>query len=195
MLPESTHRGCSVMRTLIATSLATMLVLAPVSAQRVHQGFWIGLSPGGAGIVHKEGFAYPVYLRLGGTITQRLLVGVEWYNVVLDAYPASGTANLTAVALFYPSHKGIFFTKAALGLGRAESSCPDGRPDVAAGLGVTLGTGIDIRMGRNVYLTPSIDFLWQGAERALCPAPGNPGSGTVLGYSPGLFFSLGITWH
>ena len=187
--------GCSVMRTLITTSLATMLVLSSVSAQRVHQGFWIGMSPGGVGVVHTEGLAYPLYLRLGGTINQRLLVGLEWYNVVLDVNPAAGAANLTAVALLYPSQKGVLFTRAGLGIGRAESSCPDRDSDVASGLGVTLGSGIDIRMGRNVYLTPSIDFLWQGAERALCPAPGNPGSGTVRGYSPGFFISLGITWH
>jgi hypothetical protein len=172
-----------------------MLVLSSVSAQRVHQGFWIGLAPGGAGFVHKEGFAYPLYLRLGGTVHQRLLVGVEWYGVVLDADPPSGATNLTAVALLYPSHEGGFFTKAGLGIGRAESSCPAQEPDVASGLGITIGTGIDIRMGRNVYFTPSIDLLWQGAERALCPAPGNPGSGTVRGYSPGFFLSLGITWH
>ncbi len=183
------------MRTLITTSLATMLVLSSVSAQRVHEGFWIGVAPGGVGVVETEGFAYPLYLRLGGTINERLLVGVEWYNVVLDVNPAAGAANLTAVALFYPSRKGVFFTKAGLGIGRAESSCPDQDPDVASGLGITLGTGIDIRMGRNIYFTPSMDLLWQGAERALCPAPGNPGSGTVRGYSPGFFLSLGITWH
>lgn len=183
------------MRTIIGTSLATMLVLSSVHAQRVHQGFWIGVSPGGVGVVETEGFAYPLYLRLGGTINQRLLVGVEWYSVALDFNPAAGATNLTAVALLYPSQKGVLFTRAGLGIGRAESRCPGGASDVASGLGVTLGTGIDIRMGRNVYFTPSIDFLWQEAERALCPAPGNPGSGTVLGYSPGVFISLGFTWH
>jgi len=183
------------MRIVAATSLATTLAFSTVSAQRVYQGFWISLAPGGAGIVHKEGLAYPLYVRLGGTINQRLLVGIEWYGIVLDAEPPSGATNLTAMALLYPSHKGVLFTRAGIGIGRASSSCPDQYEDVASGLGVTLGTGIDIRMGRNVYLTPSIDLLWQGAERALCPAPGNPGSGTVLGYSPGFFFTLGITWH
>jgi hypothetical protein len=183
------------MRTLLTASLGTVLALATASAQRVHQGFWIGVAPGGVGVVETEGLAYPLYLRLGGTINQQLLVGVEWYNVVLDLRPAAAAANLTAVALFYPSKKGILFTRAGVGLGRAESHCPDRDPDAASGLGITLGSGVEIRIGRNVYLTPSIDFLWQGAERALCPGPGNPGSGTVRGYSPGFFFALGITWH
>jgi hypothetical protein len=78
------------MRIVLMTSLATTLALSTLSAQRVHQGFWIALAPGGAGIADKEGFAYPLYLRLGATINQRLLVGVEWYFVVLDAEPPSG---------------------------------------------------------------------------------------------------------
>ena len=183
------------MRTLLTTSLAMLLALGTARAQRVHRGFWLSVAPGGVGVVETGGFAYPLYLRLGGTIDQQLLVGVEWYGVVLDDDPEAGAANTTAVALFYPSPKGVLFTRAGVGLGRAASTCPDRDPDVASGLGVTLGTGVDIRMGRNVYLSPGIDFVWQGAERALCPAPGNPGSGTVRGYSPGFFFTLGVTWH
>jgi hypothetical protein len=183
------------MRIVLTTSLATTLALSAAHAQRVRDGFWIGLAPGGVGIVDKEGLAYPLYLRLGGTINQRLLLAVEWYGVVLDTDPESGATNLTAVALFYPSPKGVFFTKAGVGSGRAQSSCPDQYQDVASGLGVTLGVGLDIPIGRNAYLTPNIDWLWQGAERVLCPVPGQPGAGTVRGYSPGLFFTLGITWH
>lgn len=184
------------MRVLLTISLVTILALSTISAQRVHQGFWIGLGPGGVGVVETEGLAYPLYLRLGGTVNQRLLVGVEWYNVVLDVDPPAGAANATAVVLFYPSRKGVLFTKAGVGVGRAESRCPNqGGRDAASGVGVTLGTGIDVRMGRNVYLTPSIDFLWQGAERVLCPVPGSPEAGPVRGYSPGFFFTLGITWH
>ena len=183
------------MRTLLATLLATSLALPTVSAQRVHQGFWIGFAPGGAGVADREGAAYPLYVRAGGTITQQLLIGVEWYGVVLDADPSAGAANLTAVALLYPSHRGGFFTKTALGIGQAASWCPDQGWDVATGLAITLGAGADIRMGKNVYLTPGIDMLWQSAERVLCPAPGQPEAGTVRGYSPGFFFTVGITWH
>jgi len=182
-------------RVAVATSLATTLLLSTISAQHIHRGFWIGLAPGGAGVVHKEGFAYPLYLRLGGTVHQRLLVGVEWYGVLLDAEPSSAAANLTAVALLYPSRAGGFFTKVGVGSGRATSRCPDQHQDVAAGFGVTLGAGMDARIGRNVYLTPNLDVVWQGAARILCPVPGVPGAGTVLGYSPGLFFTVGMTWH
>ena len=112
------------MRIVVATSLATTLAFSTVSAQRVYQGFWISLAPGGAGIVHKEGLAYPLYVRLGGTINQRLLVGIEWYGIVLDAEPPSGATNLTAMALLYPSHKGVLFTKAGLGIGRRRLAAP-----------------------------------------------------------------------
>jgi len=183
------------MRKVLITLLGITIAAPAVSAQRLHQGFWLSFAPGGAGVVHREGFAYPLYLRLGGTINQRLLFGVEWYGVVLDAQPSSGTTNLTATALFYPSDNGVFFTKGGLGIGRAQSNCPDQYEDVASGLGVTLGAGIDVRLGKNIYMTPNIDVLWQSAERVLCPVPGQPSAGTVLGYSPGLFFTLGITWH
>src|SRR2546425_8720961 len=50
-------------------ALPISLAFSTVSAQRVHQGFWISLAPGGAGIVHKEGLAYPLYVRLGARST------------------------------------------------------------------------------------------------------------------------------
>ena len=75
-----------------------MLFVSSVSAQRVHQGFWSGLAPGGVGIVETEGLTYPLYLRLGGTINQRLLVGGEWYAVVLDANPREQQSPPTAAA-------------------------------------------------------------------------------------------------
>ena len=179
-----------------STVLLTMiLACSTLEAQRRHQGFWIAFAPGGVGSADVEGFAYPLYLRLGGTTSQRLLLGVEWYGVILDAQPSAGMTNLTAIALLYPSQRGGFFAKGGLGIGRAESTCPDSPTDVASGLGTTLGVGIDLRLGRNVYLTPNVDMLWQRAERVLCPVPGQPQAGTVRGYSPGFFFTLGITWH
>jgi hypothetical protein len=94
--------------------------------------------------------------------------------------------------LLYPSRRGVFFYKAGLGIGRAESSCPGEPDDVASGLGTTLGAGLDIRIGRNVYLTPNLGWVWQGAERVLCPVPSQRWAGTVRAYSPGLFFGIVI---
>ena len=183
------------MRCVTAVLVAMVLACPTLEAQRRHEGFWIGFSPGGAGRVDVEGFAYPFYLRLGGTPSQRLLLGVESYGVILDAQPSAGMTNLTAIALLYPSQRGGFFAKGGLGIGRAESTCPDAPSDVASGLGATLGVGIDLRLGRNVYFTPNLDMLWQSAERILCPVLGQPQAGTVLGYRPGFFFTLGLTWH
>src|SRR3989441_937797 len=149
-------------------ALPISLAFSTASAQRVHQGFWISLAPGGAGIVHKEGLAYPLYVRLGGTINQRLLVGIEWYGIVLDAEPPSGATNLTAMALLYPSHNGVLFARSGSGIGRGSLSCPEQYEDVAAGLAATLATGIAIRVGRNVSLTPSMVPLCRGGNRALC---------------------------
>ncbi|MGH7530447.1 MAG: hypothetical protein ACREMN_08710 [Gemmatimonadales bacterium] len=182
------------MRAILAV-LLTVGLAGTGSAQRLHQGFWIGFAPGGVGVADGEGLVYPLYLRLGGTIDQRLLLGVEWFGVVLDDHPATIAENYSLTALFYPSTRGGFFAKAGLGLGRAASRCPDQPVDVISGVGMTVGAGYDVRIGRNVYLTPTVDGFWQPAERILCPPPGQPDAGTVRSYSPAFLFTVGLMWH
>lgn len=183
------------MRTMLVGILATFLTTGAVSAQRLHQGFWIGFAPGGVGLSDGEGLVYPLHLRLGGTPDQRVLVGFEWFGVILDDHPGTVAENYSATALFYPSRKGGFFAKAGLGVGRAASRCPDAPVDVLWGVGATVGVGYDVRIGRNVYLIPTLDGFWQGAERILCPVPGQPDAGTVRAYSPAALFTVGLMWH
>lgn len=183
------------MRTVLVVLLATFLAAGAISAQRVHQGFWIGFAPGGVGYSDGEGLVYPLYLRLGGTIDQRVLVGFEWFAVILDDYPGTVAENYSATALLYPSAKGGLFAKIGIGLGRAASRCPDRPADDLAGMGATVGVGYDVRIGRNVYLTPTLDGFWQGGERILCPVPGQPDAGTVRAYSPAVLFTVGVMWH
>jgi hypothetical protein len=169
-------------------------------AQRLHQGFWIGFAPGGVGATRAQGFAYPLYLRFGGTISQRVMVGIESF-ALFDAGPAMSSGNITVLALLYPSARGGFLVKTAVGLARANAQCPDSPDDSQDGVGGTFGLGYDIRLATNTYLTPNIDLLVRTNKRPLCPirAPpgGGPGpeAGTVRDYSPGYAFTLGLTWH
>jgi hypothetical protein len=162
----------------------------------VHRGFWLGIGPGGVGAAENEGFAYPLYLRVGGTVNQRLLVGIEEFAYILDYYSGAGAGTITAVALIYPSRSGGFFAKAGLGLSLASANCPFPEPDdTQSGFGTTLGLGYDMRLGTNVYFTPSVDLLQGTNERPLCPVPGQPRAAVILGYQPAVFVTLGITWH
>jgi hypothetical protein len=165
-------------------------------AQHRHQGFWIGLSPGGVGTAGDHGLAYPQYLRLGGTVSQQLLIGVETFTAILDLDPPAVSGNLSLLAVAYPSPKGGLFAKAGAGLALAKAECPGTEPDDSQlGLGATLGLGYDLRLARNTYLTASGDVLLGTGERPLCPVPGQPEAAVVRDYSPGVFFTLGITWH
>lgn len=157
---------------------------APAWAQG-HQGFWIGFGLGGGatgGSNSKGGGA--AYLRLGGTPSHQLLVGGEalgWGRTDNGVTVTQG--NATADILFYPSPTRGFFLKTGLGFATATASTTGGNVTVTAtdnGLGMTLGAGFDVRLGRNIYLTPNFDALIQVIN-----------STTETLY----LFTIGLTWH
>lgn len=81
--------------------------------------------------------------------------------------------NGTFTAMYFPSGEGGFFVNVS-----------------ESGPGLTLGAGYDVRLGRNLYLTPNLDVLFQ-----FIGAKNDP----VLGRQPGasiiMLFTLGLTWH
>jgi len=158
---------------------------APALAQGRHDGFWIGfgLGYGRTGGDNSLGGG-GAYLRAGGTPTNMLLVGGEaiaWAKTENDATVSQG--NFTANILFYPSLNGGFFLKTGLGFASASSSFTLGNTTTTTtdnGFGTTLGAGYDLKLGRNLYLTPNVDALVQVI---------NKNTETVF------LFTLGLTWH
>ncbi len=131
------------------------LTASPAVAQRppdTHKGVWFSGGLGGGWLEGIRGGA--VYLRVGGTPTKRVLFGGEVITWFRDG--ASRT-NVAATALIYPFYErtgvpghDLFFKG---GFGVAATSGDD------TGVGMTLGSGYDLRLGSNFYVTPNLDFL------------------------------------
>lgn len=125
---------------------------------RRHTGFWFSGGAGGGWRDDLRGAS--VYLRLGGTPSERALFGGEVITWFRGDETSLERVNVTATALFYPLYgagdaDGLFL-KGGFGV----ATTGDGR----TGVGTTLGAGYDFRLGGNLYVTPNVDFLLQFFE-------------------------------
>lgn len=133
-----------------------------------HSGFWLS---GGLGVGFTDensagDDAGPaIYLRMGGTPSDRVLLGGEVVGLSRDVGDATvSQANTTFSVLYYPASPGGFFAKGGVGVASAVVST-----DLAggtftsdeSGFGLTFGAGYDVRIGGNLYLTPNLDVLVQ----------------------------------
>lgn len=188
-------------RTLM-TTLAFSLIAVCSAAQDTghrHRGFWIGFGLGG-GINMSDGLdgerlgGGAGYLRLGGTPSQKVLLGFDGLGWGRDE---SGTGiargNGSFVVMFYPSIKGGAFLKGGIGvasISRATTAGNSTTTTTESGFGLTLGTGWDVKLGNNLYLVPGADLMLQWFESKNDPVLGQiPGTNSIV------TFTLGLTWH
>jgi len=179
--------------TSVSVLVVTMALTTPATAQspREHRGFWISAGVGGGwnltrnvGIDSSSTGGAGGYLRLGGTITPRLLIGGEvigWGRSIDGVEVARG--NVSVTALFYPSVQTGVYLKGGLGGSSLANTVTEGNTTVTVhdeGFGATVGVGWDVRLARNFYLTPGIDFLYQRASST---------DNTIL------LMTVGVTWH
>jgi hypothetical protein len=170
------------------------------------KGFWIGVGAGygsasasadceGCSGGDREG-SVSGFLKLGGTLNQHVLLGVEsdvWFkdegdNTTLTLGAFTGTLTL------YPQAEGGFFLKAGVGGSYVSSDFREGSLSASiskTGWAFLVGAGYDLRVGRNVSLTPCINYHY-----------GKPGDIDFEGEAlfPGwkqnvVSFELGITFH
>lgn len=153
-------------------ALAATLILATgsgLAAQETapHSGFWLsgGLGAGFTDEAAGDDAGPTAYLRMGGTPSDRVLLGGEIIGLSRDVGDATvSQANTTFSVLYYPASPGGFFAKGGVGFASAVVST-----DLAggtftsdeSGFGLTLGAGYDVRIGGNLYLTPNLDILVQ----------------------------------
>ena len=186
--------------------IATVLLLAAgtsaaqdTTGAHPHRGFWIGFGFGG-GVNLSEGLDGQQlgggggYFRLGGTPSQKVLLGFESIAWVREVDGASlGRGNGSFVVQFYPSERGGAFFKGGVGLSTIARATVSGNTTTSTsenGVGFTLGAGWDVRLGRNIYFVPNLDLLLQWFESKNDPVLGQiPGNNTIL------LFTLGLTWH
>jgi hypothetical protein len=127
------------------------------------QGFWfnVGLGYGSFGCrdCNDRTGSASGGLALGGTISQKVLLGVGTNGWTKSENGATLTVStLAAVIRFYPSATGGFFLLGGLGVGVIRGEVSGLGSETQTGLGALLGLGWDIRVGRNVSLTP----FWNG---------------------------------
>lgn len=149
------------------------------------QGFWfnIGLGYGSLGCDNCDGRTGGVSggLALGGALSQKLLIGVGtngWTKSEDGATLTVGT--LTAQVRFYPSATGGFFLLGGLGVGSISASVSGIGSDSETGLAALFGLGYDIRMSKNVSMTP----FWNGFATSTSNSDANVGQ-----------IGLGVTIH
>jgi hypothetical protein len=140
----------------------------------------------------REGGA-TTYVKLGGTLGSRILVGTEltaWSGLAV-AIPSgrrdATLANLLASAYFYPVPSAGFFFKG--GVGVSSYARHEIRGSTSRGLGLGAGIGYDMRIARNVSLTPAIGFV-RGFIR------GTPTGGSRVDLKHNVLdATLGVTLH
>ena len=134
-------------------------VAAPAAHPQTREGFWFnaGMGWGSAscqGCLDRWG-GLSGGLSLGGTITERFLLGVGtsgWYKSE-NGYTVTGGTFDTRIR-FYPAVASGFFLTGGLGLGHLSESLNGYGSETEYGVGAIFGLGWDIRVGRNVSLTP-----------------------------------------
>ena len=177
------------MGTLRATGLSallTVLLASTAFAQQAQtrQGFWIGaglgygsmgLSCDGCADTDRVG-APSGYLKLGTTIRQNILLGVEtnaWTKSELGVRLTM--ANISGAVYWYPMATNGMFVKAGAGF-----SALDAGGGGTNGFGVLGGVGYDIRMTPSLSITPVANWFRGGFDG---------GSANVLQ------IGLGVTSH
>jgi hypothetical protein len=145
---------------------------APAGAQESRDGFWISLGVGGGwnlarniGDETKPGVAG--YLRLGWAVTPQVLFGGEaifWGREQSEQLFTRG--NVTLTGLYYPVASRGLFLKLSLGVAFLDyfPTSDSTLVDTERGFGSNFSLGYDLRIGRSVFITPNVDFVWQSVE-------------------------------
>jgi hypothetical protein len=147
---------------------------------QTREGFWfnIGFGYGSLGCqdcVGREG-GLSGGLSLGGTVTDRLLLGVGTSGWVKDINGTRLTVGTFDARLrFYPVRTSGFFITGGLGVGSVSVA-----GDSESGLGLLIGVGWDLRVGRNISLTP----FYNGFAMANSNVDANVGQ-----------IGIGVTFH
>jgi hypothetical protein len=168
-----------------AQPVETAAVQVEEPGKHARQGFWLnaGLGYGSLGCdgcgSRESGLSGG--LQLGGTLSPRWLLGgatTGWTRSEGGVTLTVGT--VLALVRFYPSERGGFFLEGGVGLGTIHASVDGFGSETDTGGGALLGLGYDIRVGRNVSLTP----VWLGFAVRTDNSDANVGQ-----------LSLGVTIH
>jgi Outer membrane protein beta-barrel domain len=191
------------MGTLRATgfcALLTAVLATSAFAQKAQtrEGFWIGfgagagsLGFGGDATTDDRQTGLSGNFRLGATVSPHFLIGAETNGWTDETAGITTTAGVfSAMGYYYPMVQSGLYLKAGLGF-LAVSDNADIAQGKAAGMAGQLGLGYDVRVSRNMSLSPYMNYIMStGAELKLDGTP------TGVDINPNIFqFGLGLTWH
>jgi len=170
-------------------ALAGVLVLIPVgeaSAQRrrglvdvspdhARHGFWlsVGLAAGGDSYRfsgepdYSDELWKPTFsLALGGTVNPHFRLGGElkvwadeYFDDVEQVEVTESLVGAMLVGQFYPSRRLGLFLKGGAGISRSGVDIEFGDGTGETGFATLLGAGYEARLGRNIFITPYVDFM------------------------------------
>jgi hypothetical protein len=149
------------LRAIGVSAFLAVLLAGTASAQQAQtrQGFWIGGglgfgSLGCEGCTDRTG-APSGYLKLGGTLRENILLGVEtngWTKSEAGARLTMG--NISGAIYWYPMTTNGMFVKAGAGYSVLDSGLAS-----TSGFGLLGGVGYDVRVGRNLSVTPVANWF------------------------------------
>lgn len=168
-----------------------------------HTGFYIGLGLGGGSVsVSTDNLESDAetsgagQLRLGGALSQTVLLGVEsnaWakeYESVFGDNTTISVGNVAATVTFYPTN--YFFIKGGPALGVVSVEFEPAGTNVTVsqdetGGGFMLGAGGELRLTEKFAIVPSAQWMWQRISTSF------DGGDVDLDFS---FFSItiGVGW-
>jgi hypothetical protein len=106
---------------------------------------------------------------------------IGWGRTDGNLTVSRGNANFTV--MYYPSVQTGVYLKGGLGIASFTSMLEIGNTTTTttnSGFGGTAGIGWDVRVARNFFLTPGVDFLYQRVTDT---------DNTIL------LLTFGVTWH
>lgn len=173
-------------------------------AQHVRSGFWMGA---GAGYARTAVDCEPctldrepvsgLFLRIGNSPTRRVTVGGElnFLRTDQDSVYAS-VLTVMAVARFYPIDAAGLYINTGIGLHRSRFeylTAPPGLRDIEIrATGVQIGTGYEIPLLDNLFLTPFLLFV---SDYGNSNTKHN-GNRIAEASKPNFYqFGIGLTWH
>ena len=133
--------------------------------RHARKGFWIGLglgygSFGFEDLPEREGGGSGM-LKLGGTLSQSLQIGVQsngWFKSYSEVDGSITFSVLTGIVQFYPVQNGGLYVVGGAGAGVLSASAI-GYTATESGFGWVFGVGYDLRLGGMFSLTPYVNYF------------------------------------
>ena len=157
-------------RSMLLAAAVLLLGAGPMAAQhpQVRRGFWISGGPSYGSLdlacagceTEREG-GLTMLLAMGGTPRPGLLLGGEiegWAKEIGGVDLTVG--HISGVVYWYPRPASGLFVKGGAGLAVYSVDAGPLGDEEDSGLGLHAGVGYDIRVGRNLSLTPAAGVFW-----------------------------------